>query len=346
MADSRVAFKVALVAAWVAACAPSPAPEVEESASAAGEPSGSPAPSAAAAAGPSVEWPFYGGNLASQRYSPLEQIDASNVDQLKVAWRFATGNYGPRPEARNENTPLDDRRCAVSRTPASRAMSSRSTRSAASCSGCGAPNDGEERFDKAPRKTSGRGLAYWTDGAGNERAVHVTPGFYLVALDRATRGAPCPASATNGIVDLRSACAARSTTDLEHRQLLPALVVGDVVIVGAAHEVGVSAAVEGEREGRRARLRRAHGQAALDVQTIPERGEPRLRHVVERLGQITGNAGVWAPMTGDAELGYVYLPIEAALADRTAATATAPICSARASSCSTRRPASACGITS
>src|SRR5262245_66127000 len=67
---------------------------------------------AAAAAAPAggdaqnVEWPFYGGNLASQRYSPLDQIDASNAANLKIAWRFNTGNYGPRPEARNETTPL------------------------------------------------------------------------------------------------------------------------------------------------------------------------------------------------------------------------------------------------
>src|SRR5690349_6263977 len=95
-----------LVAALMSDCSPSSPGEPQ--AEAAPTP---PAPSAAAssparAAGQQVEWRFYGGNLASQRYSPLDQIDASNAGQLKIAWRFATGNYGPRPEARNETTPL------------------------------------------------------------------------------------------------------------------------------------------------------------------------------------------------------------------------------------------------
>ena len=101
-----------LVAALLSACSPS-----TESGPQAEAPAAAPPPAAAAAArraaGQNVEWRFYGGNLASQRYSPLDQIDASNAGQLKIAWRFNTGNYGPRPEARNETTPLDDRRRAL-----------------------------------------------------------------------------------------------------------------------------------------------------------------------------------------------------------------------------------------
>src|ERR1044071_1990529 len=44
------------------------------------------------------EWHSYGGDLGSTRYSPLDQINASNFSKLEVAWRFKTDSLGPRPE--------------------------------------------------------------------------------------------------------------------------------------------------------------------------------------------------------------------------------------------------------
>jgi glucose dehydrogenase len=37
------------------------------------------------------EWPFYGGDQAATKYSPLTQINTGNVSQLSVAWTFNTG---------------------------------------------------------------------------------------------------------------------------------------------------------------------------------------------------------------------------------------------------------------
>ena len=45
-----------------------------------------------------AEWPTYGGDLASTRYSPLDQITKDNFNKLEVAWRFKTDALGPRPE--------------------------------------------------------------------------------------------------------------------------------------------------------------------------------------------------------------------------------------------------------
>ena len=42
------------------------------------------------------EWPTYGGDLGHTRYSPLDQINATNFSKLEVAWRFKTDNLGPR----------------------------------------------------------------------------------------------------------------------------------------------------------------------------------------------------------------------------------------------------------
>ena len=41
------------------------------------------------------EWPTYGADLASTRYSPLDQINASNFNKLQIAFRFKTENLGP-----------------------------------------------------------------------------------------------------------------------------------------------------------------------------------------------------------------------------------------------------------
>src|SRR6187549_529510 len=52
------------------------------------------------------EWPTYTADLRGTRYSPLDQINASNFKQLEVAWRFKTDNLGTRPEFKLEGTPL------------------------------------------------------------------------------------------------------------------------------------------------------------------------------------------------------------------------------------------------
>ena len=52
------------------------------------------------------EWPTYGGDLGSTRYSPLDQINRDNFSKLEVAWRFKTDNLGPRSEFNFESTPL------------------------------------------------------------------------------------------------------------------------------------------------------------------------------------------------------------------------------------------------
>src|ERR1700688_1370519 len=52
------------------------------------------------------EWPMYLADLRGSKYSPLDQINASNFNKLEVAWRFKTDNLGTRPEFKLEGTPL------------------------------------------------------------------------------------------------------------------------------------------------------------------------------------------------------------------------------------------------
>jgi hypothetical protein len=85
-------------------------------------------------AGRTVEWRTYGGDLASTRYSPLDQITPANFNTLEVAWRFKTDPLGPRPEFNFQSTPLMVG--GVLFTTAGSRRSSRSTPRRASCAGC------------------------------------------------------------------------------------------------------------------------------------------------------------------------------------------------------------------
>src|SRR3979411_1177233 len=52
------------------------------------------------------DWPHYTADLKGTKYSPLDQVNASNFNKLEVAWRFKTDNLGTRPEYKLEGTPL------------------------------------------------------------------------------------------------------------------------------------------------------------------------------------------------------------------------------------------------
>src|SRR5438552_18321074 len=52
------------------------------------------------------EWPYYTADIKGSKYSPLDQIKATNFKDLEVAWRFKTDNLGTRPEYKLEGTPL------------------------------------------------------------------------------------------------------------------------------------------------------------------------------------------------------------------------------------------------
>ena len=53
------------------------------------------------------EWRSNGGDTGATRYSPLDQINATNVKNLQVVWRWKAQNMGPSPQAAWEVTPLE-----------------------------------------------------------------------------------------------------------------------------------------------------------------------------------------------------------------------------------------------
>src|SRR6478609_1767301 len=147
------------------------------------------------------EWPMYTADLRGSKYSPLDQINASNFSKMEVAWRFKTDNLGPRPENKLEGTPI-----MVKGTVYATAGTRRSVVALNPVTGelkwVYGMDEGERATRWAPRQLSGRGLSYWTDGRGDERIIYVTTGYRLVELNAKT-GQPINSFGANGIVDLK-----------------------------------------------------------------------------------------------------------------------------------------------
>ena len=248
------------------------------------------------------EWPTYGGDLRSTRYSPLDQINAANFSKLDVAWRFRTDALGPRPEYNLQATPLvihgvlymtaGTRRAAVALDAKTGEMLWMHH-----------INEGK-RGESAPRQLSGRGLAYWTDGR-EERIIYVTPGYQMIALNAKT-GVPIPGFGKDGIVDLK-------LDDDQQMDLVtgevglhaPPLVVGDVVVIGAAHLAGATPRGTHNEKGYIRGYDARTGKRLWIFHTIPRPGEFGNDTWEKDSWSYTGNAGSWASMS--AEIGRAHV---------------------------------------
>jgi quinoprotein glucose dehydrogenase len=263
----------------------------------------------AAPSGPvpaNTDWRAYAGNVASTRYAPLDQIHAGNFSDLEVAWRFKPDAFGPNPEFDLECTPLVVKGVMFTTVGTRRDVVALSA-ATGELLWMHRMDEGE-RAVRAPRKLSGHGVSYWSDGQ-DERILYVTIGYQLVALDAKT-GLPVPSFGDGGVVDLKL------NDDQEIGPLNDDIglhstpcVAKDVVIVGAAHTVGNApkhhANVKGYARGFDVRT----GKRLWIFHTVPRKGEFGYDTWLDGTDQI-GNTGVWAQISADEELNLVYLPVE------------------------------------
>src|SRR5438270_9354418 len=126
------------------------------------------------------EWAYYTADVKGTRYSPLDQINASNFNQLEVAWRFKTDNLGPRPEYKLEGTPLAIKGILYTTGGTRRSVVALDGRTG-EVMWTHSLREGK-RAAVAPRQLSGRGVSFWTDGKGDDRVIYVTTGYQLVEL--------------------------------------------------------------------------------------------------------------------------------------------------------------------
>ncbi len=253
------------------------------------------------------EWRTYGGDLASTRYAPLDQINASNFNKLEVAWRLKTDSLGPRPEFKFEATPLMVRGVLYTTGGSRRAVVALDA-ATGEMLWMHSENEGA-RGTNAPRQLSGHGLAYWTDGK-EERILYVTPGYRLIALDAKT-GIRIPSFGKDGVVDLKQ-------DDDQEIDLITGdiglhstpVVAKNVVIVGAAHLAGGVPKSKKNIKGFVRGFDVRTGKRLWIFHTIPLPGEFGHDTWQKDSWSYTGNTGVWGQISVDEDLGLVYLPVE------------------------------------
>jgi quinoprotein glucose dehydrogenase len=252
------------------------------------------------------EWRFYGGDSGTTKYSPLDQINAANVKDLKIVWQWKSQNFGKRPDFNWEVTPLmaggilyftaGTRRDVIAVDPA----------------------NGETlwmyRLDEGARgatvaRTVNRGLAFWSDGKGDDRILLISPGFQLVALNAKT-GALVPAFGKEGVIDLTLGLDRDVVKPGQIGSSSPAIVVKDTVVVGAALLTGTAPVSKNNVPGYIRGFDVRTGKKLWTFHTVPQAGEFGNETWENDSWKYTGNTGAWVPLSGDQELGYVYIPVE------------------------------------
>jgi quinoprotein glucose dehydrogenase len=258
------------------------------------------------------EWPYYTADVKGSRYSPLDQINGTNFNQLEVAWRFKTDNLGTRPEFKLEGTPLMVKGVVYATGGTRRSVVALDGKTG-ELIWVHAEKEGA-RAVNAPRQLSGRGLSYWTDGKGDDRVIYVTTGYRLISLNAKT-GVPITGFGTNGVVDMKvgAVVGKGQQIDLETGEIglhSTPTIAKDVILVGSSFREGLTVKTHNNTKG----LVRAYdvksGKLLWTFNTIPKPGEFGNDTWEKESWAQNGNTGVWTQITVDEELGLVYLPVE------------------------------------
>ena len=277
---------------------------------------------------PYGEWRYQSGDAWGTRYSPVDQINAENFEDLEVAWVWRGDNFSPHPYYLSRSTPsyIDGVLYSVA--------GYRRTIIAID------PSTGEtlwtyrepptRRWAESMRASYGKGVGY-TEIDGRGVIYVITPGFFLHALDAKTGehlegfGEPVPIEGfpRTGVVDLLK--------DLGHpydpyegipmdvgyiTSSSPPIVVNGTIVVGNSHEQGYSQSrienIPGDILGYDART----GEHKWKFNVIPQsESEFGFETWENDAWDWTGDVSSWAPLSADLERGIVYLPTNAPTID-------------------------------
>src|SRR6202167_59687 len=136
-----------------------------------------------------TDWPAYGNDPGSTKYSPLKQITPANVAKLKLAWTYDTGETG----GTDEITPIVIGNVMYVGTPAQHVIALNA-------------ETGKEIWKYAPPTGGGRfseyrGVSYWPGDGQLTPTIVFASGGKLIELDAET-GQLVPSFGDNGMVDL------------------------------------------------------------------------------------------------------------------------------------------------
>ena len=265
------------------------------------------------------EWHNHAGDLGGTKYSPLDQIDATNFDDLELAWRWQSADGSLDLDALRQDNP----RLRIRMFQATPLMvngilylPTALHQVAAVDAATGETvwvHDPEVYLKIRPTHFyNARGVAYWAEDNGtNARIFFGTNEAYLIALDAAT-GEPLGDFGDNGRVDLMEGIprAVRGETNYRGNNLMgvasPPIVAHDVVVTPNVISDGAIAkeAPPGWLKGVDVRT----GDVKWVFRTVPQADDFGADTWLDESWRYSGNTNVWSMMSVDDELGYIYLP--------------------------------------
>ena len=241
-------------------------------------------------------WETYQGDLGSNQYSSLSQINKNNVDQLDVAWVYQAGDsLNKQSQIQCNPIIIDDILYATS--PNIKLIALRA--------GTGELLwEFDPELDFSPHVN--RGVTYWE--SGNDKRILFTAGSLLFAIDAIT-GKPVVSFGTEGVTSLKAGLGARAA-DLFVISTTPGVIYKNLYIIGTRVSENADAA-PGYIRAFNART----GAVEWVFHTIPKPGEYGYDTWPKDAYSKIGGANAWAGISLDVERGVVYAPTGSASFD-------------------------------
>jgi len=239
------------------------------------------------------DWAVYGGDPEKTHYSPLTQINKSNIKRLEVAWSYDTGETGGL-----QTSPIEVAGTLYGVSPSQKIFAL-----------VAATGKLKWKFDSGIVGTQpSRGLTYWSSPDNKDRRIILGVMNFVYELNADT-GQPIPTFGNSGRVDLREGLG-RDVATGSIALTSPAVVYKDLFIVGGRQSETLPA-LPGDIRAYDVRT----GKLRWSFHTIPHPGEMGYETWPKDAWQKSGGANNWTGMTVDQKTGILYAPTGSAAFD-------------------------------
>ena len=238
-------------------------------------------------------WTTYKADAKSTSYSPLDQINASNVNQLQNAWTFQINDLpqGEQPVSSQSNPIIIDG--VMYANSAKQTVYAINAQTGEQIWAFKALAEGEP-------SAASRGVTYWEKGS--DKRILYSAGNYLMAIDAET-GELIPSFGENGKVNLN--VGVRDDPDkISVTLTTPGSIFNDLIIIGSRLPD-----FYGSPPGYVRAYNVKTGELAWTFHTIPHPGEPGYETWPPDAYKYSGGVNCWAGMSVDAERGMVFLAL-------------------------------------